>query len=116
MDKSQGIKAAVAGVVLLFAGILIIRSVTSSNGLTKGDMQSALLEMPVEDLISMRQALAAQVAEANRTRKGDKSEMLLGFERTLADYDTILEQRGVSVDDLGTPSIAEVPSRKGEEP
>lgn len=116
MDKSQTTKVIVACVLLLIAGVLILKFTGGSEGVTGRDMQSALEEMPVEDLISMRQALAAQVAEANRTRSGEKSDMLLGFEETLANYDAILTERGVDVGALGTPSLAEVPTRKGEEP
>lgn len=116
MDRSQTIKVIIACVLLLVAGGLILRFTGGSGGIKEKDMRSALEEMPVEDLISMRQALAAQVAEANRTRSGEKSDMLLGFEETLANYDAILAERGVNVDELGTPSLAEVPMRKGEEP
>jgi hypothetical protein len=116
MDKSQTIKVIIACVFLLVAGVLILKFAGGSSGIREKDMRSALEEMPVDDLISMRQALAAQVAEANRTRSGEKSEMLLGFEATLANYDAILTERGVDVEALGTPSLAEVPMRKGEEP
>lgn len=116
MDRSQTIKVIIACVLLLVAGGLILRFTGASGGIKEKDMRSALEEMPVEDLVSMRQALAAQVAEANRTRSGEKSDMLLGFEETLANYDAILAERGVNVDELGTPSLAVVPMRKGEEP
>ena len=116
MDKSQTTKVIVACVFLLIAGVLILKFTGGSAGVTERDMRSALEEMPLEDLISMRQALAAQVAEANRTRTGEKSDILLGFEETLANYDAILAVRGVDLDELGTPSLAEVPLRKGEGP
>lgn len=116
MDKSQTVKVVLSCLFLLVAGVLILRFTGGSGGMSKSDMRTALEEMPVEDLVSMRQALAAQIAEANRTRKGEKSDMLLGFEKTLEEYNTILSERGVNVDELGTPSLAEVPMRKGEEP
>lgn len=116
MVKSQNIKVVVACLFLVIAAVLFLRFAGGSDGMTESDMKSALQEMPVEELISMRQALAFQVVEANRTRSGEKSDMLLGFEETLANYDALLAERGVNVDELGTPSLAEVPMRKGEEP
>lgn len=116
MDKSQTIKVVVACLFLVIAAFLFLKFTGGSSTVSRSDMQAGLQEMPVEELISMRQALAAQVAEANRRRSGEKSDMLLGFEETLANYDAILTERGVDVEELGTPSLAEVPMRKGEEP
>jgi len=116
MDRSKLTKIIVSGVIILAAAVLIIRSAGGEGSLNENHMESALEAMPTDEIITMRQSLAAQIAEANRTRSGEKSEMLLGFEATLEDYDRMLRERGTDPDTLETPSLAQMPQRHGEEP
>lgn len=116
MDKNQMIKAGLAVVAIVIAAVLIVINIGGSEQVTSSDLRSVVESRSDEELVQMRQNLAAQVAEANRTRSGEKSKMLLGYEQMLADYDEILRKRGIDPDKLVTPSIAEVPTRNGEGP
>lgn len=116
MDSSQKIKFGGACAAIVIALGLIIYSFGGSGSVTSGDLRKVVESLPDDQLIQTRQTLAAQIAEANRTRSGEKSEMLIGYEEMLADYDEILRERGIDPDGLDVPSLAEIPLRKDEGP
>lgn len=116
MEKNQIIKAVIAGIAIITASVLIVINLGGSDDVSSRELRSIIESRSDEELITMRQNLAAQIAEANRTRSGEKSSILLGYERMLSDYDDILRRRDIDPDQLPTPSLAEVPVRDGEGP
>lgn len=116
MDSSQIIKVGGACAAIVIALGLIVYSFSGSDRVTSSDLRKVVESLPDDQLLQTRQTLASQIAEANRTRSGEKSEMLLGYEAMLADYDSILRNRGINPDELEVPSVAEIPMRKNERP
>ena len=117
MDNTDKLKAIGAIVLLIAAGGLLVYFTGGSDKPTSGDLKAMVEALPDDELIGIRQSLAAQVEEANRTRSGStKSKFLIGYERQLEEYDNILRDRGIDPDTLETPTLAEVPIRKDEGP
>ncbi len=116
MDKSQYFKIVISCVAILAALVTAGVYLTGGDEVTSNDLRSIVKSLPDEELIQMRQMLAAQVAEANRTRKGEKSSILVGYEQQLADYDEILRERDIDPEKLKVPTYAEMPMRKDEGP
>lgn len=117
MQRSDQVKVVGAIMLLLVAGVLMLFFTGGSEKPTSGDLKSMVQSLSDEDLINMRQSLAAQVADANRTRgSSEKSKFLIGYEKQLAEYDSILTERGIDPAKLETPTLAEFPIRKDEEP
>ena len=100
-----------AGAVLVTGAVLLGVNLTSASGPTDRTLESALESFPDQKIVEMRQMLAAQIQQANATRAGEKSEMLLGYERQLAQYDQILRDRGIDPGILEAVDLSEAQIR-----
>ncbi|MCA9275992.1 MAG: hypothetical protein KDA29_08200 [Phycisphaerales bacterium] len=117
MQRSEQVKVVGAVLLLVVAGALMVFFTGGNEKPSSSDLKSMVQSLSDEELINMRQSLAAQVADANRTRgNSEKSKFLIGYEKQLAEYDSILSDRGIDPLKLKMPTLAEFPIRKDEEP